>query len=333
MVLGLHGVLRLAIMFWLLVWLATPQAGAAQAVAAVGVQLDNDLLSFWLPPQQRSDANYTNGLRLTLDVNRAPWWGRRFARHAAPCAPDTSTPTCLTTGFVLGQHIYTPVRDSVYPIPGERPYAGWLYMGVSARAVGRKGVESVTVQLGVVGPPSLAGTVQTALHSSRSDLSRPLGWQHQLAFEPGLLVSYSRSRILLEGQALGVRVFELVPHWGATAGNVLTGAHGGITLRLGYNVPGPPGWPGHRDGGLALYTLGGLRENLVLRNLFLDGSTFRASPRVEKLPFVAEWEFGGGIQFRGFLLEYRARNSTREYETQQAGHRYGAILAGFHRSY
>jgi hypothetical protein len=63
----------------------------------------------------------------------------------------------------------------------------------------------------------------------------------------------------------------------------------------------------------------------VAHSLFLDGSTFRAGPQVEKRPFVAQAELGAGVRVRHFGLEYGAVFRGREYETQESPHSWGTI--------
>ncbi len=63
----------------------------------------------------------------------------------------------------------------------------------------------------------------------------------------------------------------------------------------------------------------------MLRNLFLDGSTFRDSHRVDKRPVVPEGEIGIGTRIRRVEVQYRAVFRGREYRTQDDPHRYGSI--------
>lgn len=90
---------------------------------------DNDSYDFWIPIATRSDEEYTNGLELRVELGGAPLWGRLLR---APCA--TADSTCLSTELRVGQKIFTPRLDSPVPGPGERPYAGWLYLSAAASA-------------------------------------------------------------------------------------------------------------------------------------------------------------------------------------------------------
>ena len=80
-----------------------------------------------------------------------------------------------------------------------------------------------------------------------------------------------------------------------------------------------------RAGSRRVYAVAAAREAWVARNLFLDGSTFRDSPRVSKRPFVAQAEAGAGARIGRIGVEYRAVFRGREYRTQEQPHAWGSI--------
>ncbi len=51
----------------------------------MSVRADNDAFNFWRGIHDRPDKEYTNGDEVTVEFSAAPWWGRRFASHLAPC--------------------------------------------------------------------------------------------------------------------------------------------------------------------------------------------------------------------------------------------------------
>ncbi|MBK5187265.1 MAG: DUF2219 family protein, partial [Gemmatimonadaceae bacterium] len=139
---------------WMTVALPAP-ALHAQAVPGTLVQGENDALDLWLPGKERPDGEYTNGLRISLSRSAAPLWGR-LVGSASPCTGrEAPTTRCLTTELAIAQQMYTPeplshraselasargparpafaaaqsASDSVIsaPIPGDRPFAGWLH--------------------------------------------------------------------------------------------------------------------------------------------------------------------------------------------------------------
>jgi lipid A 3-O-deacylase len=310
---------------------ALPASPAAQVVRSVRVAADNDAFNFWVPVP-RPDHDYTHGVRVEAELNAAPLWRRLVPGGRACTGAEAPAERCLSTRVEVGQEIYTPRVDAPKPLPGERPYAGWLYAAAEGSATTHAARRTVSLEVGVTGPPSLGEAVQTTYHDIL-DYWTPKGWDAQLAFEPGVVARYTSAR-LVEGSVAGVRVATLVPHWGASLGNVRTGAEAGVRGELGYQVAHP--WrapPGRRGAPVSVYASGGVRGEWVARDLFLDGNTFRAGPRVEKLPLVAESEVGAGLRLGHLRVEYRVVSRGREYRTAARAHRYSSIAVTVERAY
>jgi len=276
------------------------------AGAQVRLVLDNDLFSPHRLDRKAPDYDYTAGTRLTWASQRTQWW----AAHLG-AARDSSR---LRTLWEVGQEIYTPRNDAPEPLPGERPYAGWLYGSVTAEAARPGRTRSLTLQLGVTGPPSLAAPVQREVHRI-AGFHEPLGWSHQVAFEPGVALRYAEAWTVT--QELGGAAAEVGPEWEVALGNVLTGARAGLRARIATT--------GLRRGGDGVYLSAGVREEWVARNLFLDGNTFQGGHRVAKLPFVPQAELGVGVRLGWLGLGYRATFRGREYRTQPTSHGWGSF--------
>ena len=114
---------------------AHPSTLAAQQLQAFAIQEDNGQLDFWLPPPRRPDTELTNSAALLLDFDGAPLW--KWLYPSVPSCTASAAPgqRCSTTEFRLGQDIYTPASSirSPNPLPGQRPYAGWLYLSGAGR--------------------------------------------------------------------------------------------------------------------------------------------------------------------------------------------------------
>ena len=278
---------------------------AAPASAQLRVAVDNDLFGPRGADDAPPDFEYTHGTRVSWTARgRAAGDARRHVR------------------FEVGQRIYTPRRDAAEPLPGERPYAGWLSASASVEETRPGRFRSLGVELGVTGPPSLAEPVQTGLHRL-AGYRPPLGWAHQIPFEPGIVLRYREARAWT---ARGDRfAASISPRWGAAAGNVWTGADAGVRVAAGWRaLPDRPTSDENADRP-GVYLFSGVRQEWVLRNLFLDGSTFRDSHHVDKRPFVPEAEIGVGTRIRRVEVQYRAVFRGREYRTQDEPHRYGSI--------
>ena len=103
---------------------------AAQAIQSLSFSMENDGFAFWTPPGQRSDWYYTHG----MEIEGVFAWampGSSFLGGEAPhpCGVDGPGGPCSLTRFSVGQAIFTPeALFTPSPPPGDRPYAGWLYM-------------------------------------------------------------------------------------------------------------------------------------------------------------------------------------------------------------
>jgi hypothetical protein len=188
--------------------------------------------------------------------------------------------------------------------------------------------DAVTLEVGVTGPPSLAQEIQTSWHAL-IHYPQPLGWSHQIPFQFGAMVTAEHDREVLRATIGGTPVLSLVPMVSVSMGNVLTGASAGARARLGYAVTTP--WsasvPG-RSSPFEVYGLAGIREDLVIMSLFLDEPTTSPDQRVVKLPFVTQYEVGGGLRIDAFMVEYLGVTRAREYRTGPPQSEYGVLTAG-----
>lgn len=306
--------------------LAPPGQAAAQAVRGWEVASDNDAYDFWIPRHRRPDHDYTHGMWLAAELGRAPVWGRRLGGGAPACTGrETGEARCLTTRVELAQKLFTPRLDDVEPVPGERAYAGWLSLSARGRREGPRSRTSAGLEVGVTGDASLGRLVYQRFHRAAGFHSVD-GWGNQLAFEPGIVARLSREVLAYEGVRGGERVAAVVPEAGLALGNVLTGAHAGVGVRLGRGVPHP--WRavhGAAHPRLAVFGIGAARGEWVGHDLFLDGNTFRESVHVRRRPFVYQYELGGGVRWRSFGAEYRATTRGRDYQTQLRPHQWSTI--------
>jgi lipid A 3-O-deacylase len=325
----LHRSIRLAAPLALLLTAAAtaPTPARAQAFRTWEVATDNDAYDFWIPRYRRPDHDYTHGMWLAAELDRAPWWGRRLGGGLPDCTGrETGAERCLSTRLEFGQKIYTPRVDSPTPIPGERAYAGWLYVTATGRREGPRARTIGSVELGVTGNPSLGRVVHEEFHKL-AGFWAPDGWRNQLAFEPGIVARLGRQVLAFQGvSAGGVRWATVVPEGGVALGNVLTGAQAGVRVHAGYAVPHP--WrPLHAGAppAFSAYAMGAVREDYVAHDLFLDGNTFRESIHVQRRPLVYQYEFGGGLRWKSLGAEYRITTRGRDYTTQPQQHQWSTI--------
>ncbi len=307
-----------------------PATLVAQQLQAFAIQEDNGQLDFWLPPVRRPDTELTNSAALLLDFDGAPLWKGLYPSVPSCAASNAPGRSCSTTEFRLGQDMYTPASSvrSPIPLPGQRPYAGWLYVSGTGRVASPTVSDAVTVEVGVTGAPSLAQQIQTAWHAL-IHYPAPLGWSHQIPFQTGILINGEHQQEMFKATIDGIPVLSFVPGGSVSLGNVLTGASIGAETRIGYGVSTP--WstavPGPSSP-FEVYGLAAVHEDMVIANMFLDEATSNPGLRVEKIPFVSQYDVGGGIRIHAFRVEYRGVTRTREYITGPPQRAYGMLTAG-----
>ena len=286
-----------------------------------------------------TDDHYTNGVKVSwLSADLVDWGQTGWRQSLVEALPFVNRPDGQKNiGLAFGQNMYTP-RDTETPTPDptDRPYAGWSYLELAFVSKTPAVSDILSLQVGLVGPDSLAGKTQSTVHRWIGS-GRPRGWSYQLHDEVGVNLVYERrwrlyARALY--QTLGV---DLIPHAGVSLGNVQTYANGGGTLRLGLNLPSDFGVQLARAASVggtptddldprvslkrnfSLFVFGAADGRAIARDLFLDGNTFRDSRSVDKEYFVADLSFGVGLIAGRWQLTYTQVRRTREFKTQTGG--------------
>lgn len=282
----------------------------------------------------QSDVHYTNGVHVSWisGSGQTPDWALSIAR-AIPWFPRNGE---ILHGYSIGQSMFTSNDISVKDPPLDaRPYAGWLYGSIVLNAETGLQLDQLVLTIGIVGPASLAEKTQKLIHDLLG-AQQPKGWDHQLRNELGLMASWQRSWRALAIRPLARRQLDLTPHIGMTLGNVLTFVNSGLTLRYGGNLPvdyGPPriqpGLTGTSSfvpaAGIGWYLFAGVEGRAVVRNIFLDGNSFRSSRSVDKKPFVGDLQFGGVLVWNNVRLSYTHVLRSREFKTQEERDNFGSV--------
>lgn len=272
-----------------------------------------------------TDNRYTSGIK--HQWLSAEGKGVRLARFILR-AGDGAT---VRYGVGAGQSIFTPENiRSAAPLPDQRPYAGWLYLETqSVVERGSGATDFLRIAAGVVGPASLAEDAQRTLHRAL-DFVDPAGWDNQLRNEPGLVISFDRQwRVGLGDGA------ELMPHAGASIGNVLTEARAGSIFRIGSDLrsdglparvsPARPATGAQAGDGFSWQAYAGAQARVVAQNIFLDGNTFRDSLSIGKKPVVGEIEVGFALRAKRVSLGYNHVLRTKEYDGEPNAQDFGAV--------
>ena len=245
--------------------------------------------------------------------------------------------------LAIGQNIYTPDNtEATALVPGDRPYAGWLYLGVGVVWKNAQVRNSLVLNIGVVGSWSYAQEAQRLVHDLRG-LNHPNGWDNQLHNELGVVAVYEREwRWPKQERRIGFD-WEFIPHAGIAVGNVQTYANAGAELRAGFNLPddfgtvpiGPvattstpvDGAQGARRSrhSVGAYVFGRADGRAVAHDIFLDGNTFGHSASVERKWFVADLSVGAAVNYRNTKLAYAFVYRTKEFYGQKEGQLFGTL--------
>jgi len=245
-------------------------------------------------------------------------------------------------GFGLSLEMYTPASLSdPFPQPNDRPYAGWLYGSFAFHQSNAKRLDSLELQVGVVGPSSKAQQVQAVIHDHilGDDVK---GWRYQLHDELGVNLAYHHH----ERYPISLKKYEsvFIPRIGGVLGDVRTEFDVGALYRVGVNIP--------KDYGQNFVMMPGLDSTIpavdkgiernknhqgyylqvqsdvrfVIRDMFLQGNTDGNSLSVNPYPLV--FRLGGGIggSYENYQLSLIYTVESKSFTQQSKIHAYASLL-------
>lgn len=295
--------------------------------ATISFTLENDLFA-------NKDDGYTNGFRMSyLSPEREiPGWIDRVTGFLPFFADEGHK----RYGIAVGQSMFSPSDITISPlITNDRPYAGFVFGSFGLLTDTGYRLDNLQLTLGMVGPSSLAAQTQDFVHHVKGS-NDPQGWDNQLKDEPGFILTYERKwRGIYQLSPFGFAV-DVTPHLGASVGNIHTNISTGATFRIGYDLPsdyGPPlirpSLPGSDffvpTKKIGWYMFAGFEGRAVLRDIFLDGNTFKDSHSVDKHNFVGGLQAGMALSFGNNRLAYTHIIRTQEFQEQSEGEEFGAI--------
>ncbi len=177
------------------------------------IVFDNDIFD-------NTDYYYTNGVRIELVLP--------FAAHSPlnKILAGFRIPDVGFSGFAITQNIYTPINPEATGIEyGDRPFAGFLTLGQfrESYSFGRKIYMKSALDMGVLGPASLSGTIQSSLH-----YLEPTGWAYQIQNSFALNYYFHIEKGLYSSPN-----FEINAQGEVNAGTLYNKLGGGLNLRVG----------------------------------------------------------------------------------------------------
>lgn len=298
----------------------------AQERGVLTLQIENDLFA-------GLDEQYTNGTYLSymLPINDLPGWARWTRRQLSGLieAPDWQA------GYGIGQSMFTP-SDITDPNPplDDRPYAGFLFGSLYLSADTGQRLDTVALEIGVTGPPSLAETMQKFIHNDLGFGDPPNGWGTQLKTEVAFRVLYEQKRRY--GSTLWGYEVDAIPQVAVAAGTADVSLAGALTVRLGRGLAMDYGNPRVRrsvapmlrandTGAMRWNVFAGVGGRLVGRDLFLDGNTFRDSRSVDSEPFVADASLGFTVDFDRVVVGYTHAFRSPDFKERNSWAQFGSL--------
>lgn len=283
----------------------------------------------------------TNGFKLNsiYPSNKVPKWTETFLDLSSSLKKELKK-SQFNFSISLGQQLYSPQNTNAESlIANDRPYASWLFVSAGAFTKNQSHSHSIEISLGVVGPEACGEKVQNSFHSLIGT-SAAKGWSNELKTEPTLQAHYQQR--LLYKSWKEKKVFtslDLIPFWGGSAGNVRIDGHVGSMIRWGFNIPDdfgparPSAHEGHsfvRPSGVlvknfSLYGFAAQRASFVVRDLFLDGNSFRESHRVHKYPIVTETEVGAVFHVSNYTAVWRFVVRSPEFEEKSRFNSFASV--------
>ncbi len=341
--------------FALLLLLSSPNNVAANPLSeddawTASLFFENDLFG-------DTDQNYTNGIKLSLaspDLSRfedAEYFGGWIDLwdNLIPFIHEGKGSENVQKSVVvsLGQKIFTPqdIQQTTL-ILDDRPYAGWLFIGTALHTKTFNRLDSVELQLGMVGPASLAENAQNFVHKTRR-IDTAKGWDNQLDNEPAFALIYEQKRRFRPIEFFDKWGFDVISHAGLALGTVYTYGNVGAEARFGWNIPADFGTslirPGGDtnapidssdprlsvQGGFSIHAFAAITGRVVLRDIFLDGNTFSESHEIEKKNLGGDLIIGTSAVVRGVKFSYAQVFRTREFVGQAASHNFGSISVSY----
>lgn len=293
----------------------------------ISLLIENDLFG-------GTDRNYTNGVRLEA-VSAANDVHPLLDKLARSIPFIDLSDADLRQGVAIAHVLYTPSDISLdNPPADDRPYAG--YLSGSFFVAARREFEQHTVQLdiGLVGPSAGGKFVQQNWHKM-IDGQEPRGWDHQLHDELVFALSAQRMR-RHPGPTIGPLETDMVLYSGLTLGSVRTHVSAGGSVRIGRDLGaefapprlrpalGPSSLfkPTQNLGGYLFVGVGGY---LVGRDLFLDGNTYRDSPRVDKRWVTGDVQAGAALYGGPWRASFTYVVRTEQFIGQDGSDQFGAI--------
>lgn len=221
-------------------------------------------------------------------------------------------------GASIVSNMYTPANKSENVIVGDRPYAGWAYLGLVGISNDYINATRFTTEysLGAIGPITQQEFFQTKMHQLVKR-PLPLGWKNQIANDIALNLNFMGEKRLIKP----IDNIDLLGMIEANIGTVNNYVGAGGMVRIGWfedyfrniaQVKGRTNWQ------LFVYARPSVR--LVADNSLLQGGMFTyykspyVIPKDDLKRVYMNAELGYGVTYRNFNFTYSQNIRTAEFK-------------------
>lgn len=233
-----------------------------------------------------------------------------------------------------GQKIFTPYWGQVPKKEDQdRPFAGYLYAGAAYSIFYKKeSVLKTSIEIGTVGPNSLAQDAQEFLHKTVGFYT-PAGWDYQIKNEIALNLSGNYSKLIYRSNDNAV---DFSGQGYANLGTTYSGLGGSILFRAGklnqlFNsayhnaVIGESKTKSLNKFELFFYAKPQL--NVVAYDATIQGSLFNDDSPVtfDVKPIVYEQQFGVNYSSQRFTADFNVIFKTKEVKSVAKAQNYGGL--------
>jgi hypothetical protein len=252
------------------------------------------------------DRSYTNGIRINLGNALSPFVEKYFENLEKLIGTSKDDAFLRNYLLYMATNMYTPKEDNreyTYPIPDDRPYAGWTRLGLAVTGIRKNWIETLDVSAGALGDAG-DGALQTIWH----DLFHipPFeGWQNHVKERIAFQLSYSSNGKLCRDSYPFDEDISFFDAWAwmkLDVGNVFMRVSPGIIATLGY-FRDPKFWLERKKEdmkgmcGVELRVFAALRGNVTAYNGTLDAQT-GVDYVISNLPVTLDAR--GGVSFNVF---------------------------------
>ncbi len=304
---------------------------------------ENDVLGL----TNTSDDGYSNGIAYSwgsssydsFDSLNLPDWIRLISDWTFINQGNSKQ---YSISYGLSQSMYTP-NDISEPelIENDRPYAGALLWHSKIRHFAKNRANSLGLNLGVVGPASLAEQSQTIIHEMIGART-PEGWDNQLNNELVFRVDAEHIERFYDHSFTDTTSFDISSYSEAGIGNLRSDIGTGLTFRVGnlleetYAAINP--FNSQTVSVLTRKTTNQFYWQLftsvytayVFNDITLDGNTFADSHSVEMIHDQTLISAGMFVMYQHWAATFSTHRATKQFDDQINDSKYGSITVSYY---